>query len=585
MKTTRKVLSVLLAVLMLAATLSVCAVPASAMDETGSLGDNVTWSLNRWTGAMVISGTGPMRDYSYTQNPFFSNEDIKTVTIESGVTSIGRYVFSHVKNMTSIVIPSTVTSIGEGAFFRCWSLQSIQVDADNPSFCSDARGCLYNKTKTALIQYPIGSTATSFDIPSGVTRIFRCAFDYSEYLMRVTIPRGVGKIEEETFSWCKKLKSIEIPSTVTAIEQYAFSSCDALETVEYTGTEAQRNQISVANHNEAFINATFVYITYTITVSAAPAQGGTVTGSGTYGKGETVTIKAVPNTGYKFTGWYYRDKQVSTNATYTFTAGADGALRAEFEKLPDYSSAAITGFVQPHVGDTASSVCANLKVSEGFTIRNAYIMKRNGEIVEDDYTFPAVTASNSKYKLRVNLKTKSGFTYANPLTATVNGESATVEQEDAENYKVIYTFTPSELVTRKVIVQADPAEGGTVTGSGTYAIGDTVTFTATANSGYEFEGWYNLGNKLEGYGASARFMVGDASTNDIILTAKFVKVTTPDQGDNPGQPDNPGGGETQPTQGGSSSGSCKYCGGTHTGFPGVLIGFFHSILALFGLHK
>ena len=33
------------------------------------------------------------------------------------------------------------------------------------------------------------------------------------------------------------------------------------------------------------------------------------------------------------------------------------------------------------------------------------------------------------------------------------------------------------------------------------------------------------------------------------------------------------------------SGACRYCGGTHTGFPGVIIGFFHSILALFGLKK
>lgn len=34
-----------------------------------------------------------------------------------------------------------------------------------------------------------------------------------------------------------------------------------------------------------------------------------------------------------------------------------------------------------------------------------------------------------------------------------------------------------------------------------------------------------------------------------------------------------------------SSGACKYCGQTHTGFFGWLIQFFHSILALFGLRK
>ena len=34
-----------------------------------------------------------------------------------------------------------------------------------------------------------------------------------------------------------------------------------------------------------------------------------------------------------------------------------------------------------------------------------------------------------------------------------------------------------------------------------------------------------------------------------------------------------------------SGNACKYCGEEHTGFFGKLIGFFHSILALFGLHK
>ena len=53
----------------------------------------------------------------------------------------------------------------------------------------------------------------------------------------------------------------------------------------------------------------------------------------------------------------------------------------------------------------------------------------------------------------------------------------------------------------------------------------------------------------------------------------------------PAQPDNPGGGSNSDNGSQSQGKVCKYCGGTHTGFPGVLIGFFHSILALFGLRK
>ena len=58
------------------------------------------------------------------------------------------------------------------------------------------------------------------------------------------------------------------------------------------------------------------------------------------------------------------------------------------------------------------------------------------------------------------------------------------------------------------------------------------------------------------------------------------KLTKPDEPTNPTQPTNPAPQpQTQP------SGGCAYCGQTHTGFPGILIGFFHSILALFGLRK
>ena len=39
------------------------------------------------------------------------------------------------------------------------------------------------------------------------------------------------------------------------------------------------------------------------------------------------------------------------------------------------------------------------------------------------------------------------------------------------------------------------------------------------------------------------------------------------------------------TQQQQPSGGCKYCGQNHSGFPGILIGFFHTILALFGLRK
>ena len=70
--------------------------------------------------------------------------------------------------------------------------------------------------------------------------------------------------------------------------------------------------------------------TYTITATASPTAGGTVTGAGTYNEGATVTLTATANSGYTFSKWTKNGTQVSTNATYSFTATANAAYVAVF---------------------------------------------------------------------------------------------------------------------------------------------------------------------------------------------------------------------------------------------------------------
>ena len=63
-------------------------VSAENAPTSGKCGENVYWSLDD-KGVLTISGTGNMYDYQFEASPFNARDDIKSVVIKSGVTSIG----------------------------------------------------------------------------------------------------------------------------------------------------------------------------------------------------------------------------------------------------------------------------------------------------------------------------------------------------------------------------------------------------------------------------------------------------------------------------------------------------------------
>ena len=71
---------------------------------------------------------------------------------------------------------------------------------------------------------------------------------------------------------------------------------------------------------------------YRVTLKTDPTDAGTVTGGGSYEDDpHSATVKATPNQGYYFIGWYAGEEQKSTDAEYTFTVGQEGiTLTAKF---------------------------------------------------------------------------------------------------------------------------------------------------------------------------------------------------------------------------------------------------------------
>ena len=94
--------------------------------------------------------------------------------------------------------------------------------------------------------------------------------------------------------------------------------------------------------------------TFNIDATPNPAEGGTVTGAGSYAEGATCTLTATANEGYTFINWTENGEIVSTEAIYSFTVAGDRNLVANFTheyhwevNINDYAiTMTITGIIR-----------------------------------------------------------------------------------------------------------------------------------------------------------------------------------------------------------------------------------------------
>ena len=90
-------------------------------------------------------------------------------------------------------------------------------------------------------------------------------------------------------------------------------------------------KIVVMDQNRS-VTATFTRNQHTVNLVAAPQEGGTVTGGGSYFFGVEATVTAQASDCYLFTGWYEDELLVSESAEYSFTVDGDRELEAKFAK-------------------------------------------------------------------------------------------------------------------------------------------------------------------------------------------------------------------------------------------------------------
>ena len=256
-------------------------------------GSDVTWQLTENTDdsstyTLKISGSGAMEDYQTSSSRPWNNfrDQITSVVISPGITSIGDCAFTLFSKLIHVDIADSVISIGDRAFSYCSSLTDIK-------------------------------------IPQSVTDIGGVVFRECTNLSSITLSNNITAIGPNAFEDCTNLTSITIPGSVISISRNVFDGCTSLNDISYSGT------------SESVISAlsgyapTLVTFDYSDKVPEAERMikvfvktGGTLTAP--------TTIP--PVAGYEFKGWLTEDGEL-----YDFPGAPTGQLTlyANWEKIPD----------------------------------------------------------------------------------------------------------------------------------------------------------------------------------------------------------------------------------------------------------
>lgn len=280
-------------------------------------GSGVTWQLTENTDdpstyTLTIRGSGAMEDYLMSgHQPWRSFRDqITSVVVSPGVTSIGNLAFTRFSKLIHVDIADSVVSIGEGVFSDCSSLTDITVPQSVTYIGVNAFDSCTNLSSITL------ST-------NNITSIRPHTFSGCSKLSSIVIPDGVTSIQSGAFFNCTKLTSITIPGSVTSIGSNVFTGCTSLNDIRYSGT------------SESVISALSGYVPTLVTFNygdKVPEAERMITVS--VKTGETLTAPTTIPTvsGYEFKGWRTKDGK-----PYDFTVAPTGkfTLYANWEKIPD----------------------------------------------------------------------------------------------------------------------------------------------------------------------------------------------------------------------------------------------------------
>ena len=291
---------------------------------------------------------------------------------------------------------------------------------------------------SGLEQIVVDDDNVVFDSRENCNAIIETASNTLRFGCKNTIiPNSICAIARHAFFFNSSVTSIAIPGSVVSIDHDVFNGCKLEQIVVDAGNTVFDSRENCNAIIETASNTLFV--------------------------GGSLTI--IPNTvtSIRTGAFYHRDNLTSIVIPNSVTSIGN----AVFESCTSLSSVTIGKHVVS-IGDRSFYHCNNLEV---ITILSET---------------PPSLGNNYQYV----------FSYVNKSIPVYVPCGTINSYQTASGWSEFTNYQELECPSYEITATANPTNGGTITGSGTYTQGATCTLTATPNSGYTFVNWTESGETV-----------------------------------------------------------------------------------------
>jgi len=281
------------------------------------------------------------------------------------------------------------------------------------------------------------------------------------------------------------------------------------------------------------LTANYSIKTCTVSTTTNPAGSSTITGSGSYDCGASVTVNATPLNCYSFVNWTDGTGNIVSSANpYTFTVLKDTTLTANFTILGVYDFEVIT------ISDTLEGTttgdgnydCGDYVTVEAFPETCYQFVKWTnvtGNVVSTDNPYSFYIDNNHTLTAHFETIEYEVTTATNPTGLPTTGagfymcgDTITVSTSNTNSCynfanwtengvpvctTAVYTFVVTgnhnlianyDIVQYNVVITAELQQGGTFTGDGNQNCGSNHTITAIPDPCYNFVCWTEEGDTI-----------------------------------------------------------------------------------------